>query len=1380
MGIPNGASSAYRGYRKQALYVLWRVLTDGASQDLVFRPEGDEDLAVWNTNNELIEAVQVKDHSSPLTLSDLKPASPHGFFSRLDRRRRDHPGCKVWLASFGPLGTELAAAIQEPGPNRSKVASKLASKNPALSLSASEALLASFNGRITHPDEARIRREIEGVLTQTIAGMHGTTAIELLLFWIFDASEHRRSITRTSLFRQLEHIGAYLSAIRDHSAEWNVAVGPLSEAAYSEHERHELRESYRRGAQANWGHILEAVDCLRPQRLLEVHHQFQKTSVVVIRGASGQGKSTLAFRYLRDYVADGLRFYVRFVDGRAHAIRIARALRNHISALGLRATVLLDVAPSDSGWMELVKDLTTAGVGVLVTVREEDYHRAGMRSGDFEIGEVALDSITRDEARDIYDLLNSDGSPDARIDFDDAWARFSVGNVGPLLEFTHIVREGDSLAKRIQGQVTRLQTEANTQSARVTGRHLKLLALAAIANEAESRLHLSSLCEAVGLDPLTRPLAVLQDEYFLRVESTAAHTVVAPLHSLRSHAIVSALLHDCPEQWIDLAVECLPLIVDADLERFLLSAFSRRPEFGEVLESALGELKPRSWTHAGAIARALVWEGLNRYERENHAALTAAVSEHGDSWFVTCDIYVASDQKAADIVRKTLAEIAKRDESELPVTPLTDKDRVFRPFRDWATWAVPPASPLVSASDWTGLGETAFWLGSKGIDGPLRNAAQGVLPDAIPDYVRIGELAQFVSGRYALQDGGFIEWLDARSEELSSRFVRETDSIAVVANDDAFTVLFPVGLADESSKPAGDAHDFHGQAMKRIALLRHLLPHKQMFRSQGVGADVLAGFIPNDETVKAIPIESVPFSRQVRVNAAFRNLVAYKLQRSDSWQAYATMIFSFRRVACDAFRGLHRGWARFLEHHKIQGRDFGRMPGLELTRLQASVIQKFPRTSVDEWGFVSEEDSETLNPLDRAGQAQISGNIQRLRSWRKIWQEYEPCVGRVGQRAVETSILHLAKKNFDGSDPGEADAGRLTVVNLAFAWKALRQMQAEFRQWFGKYVPETKLSELEQHEAATFLHLWPVAFAVVYTPQALVSNGASVLEAGLRETRRGFLQALRREVSAAVGDVRRVTILDEPYRTKEKTCLVVVCDHPALVLIEQLMPSIVTALWQATRFRGWRRWESTPLEVEWSDILVVNTIRGKAVSNAGSFVSTIALFAAESEFNVQPHHLMPMPAEMSAIGVSIWESPAIMKAQEFQGSCVLFLLSALRFWSIAQAAVSHNLDSGTLDLHLATYSAEISRLRQKAASDYEDLVTIVRAMHSGGQTAAFDALLARLDTLCKSRLMLAESNYTLTLDSFVEWAKPIFERPGEVNEVVAGIIDVCIEEISKG
>lgn len=1373
-------SSTYRGYRRQALYALWRLTTDEDSTIRTYRPEGAEDLAVFGSGGRLLEAVQVKDYTSPLAISDFKPASPDGFFARTHRRLREHPDCKVSLASFGPLGPELKAAIAKDGTQRTAVASKLTNKNPTLSANEYQQVLAYLNGRVTHPREAQLHEDIMRALAPTIAGAHGTTALELLLFWIFDASERQRPISRSAVLAQIERVGAYLSALRDHASEWHVSVRPLTDETVSPADRDALRASYRRGAQATWEHILTDVDSVRTDRLREMHEKLQHHSAVVIRGASGQGKSSLALRYVHDYSASGLRFYVRFVDGRTHAVRIANALRNHIAALGLRALVLLDIAPSDSGWGELLKDLAEAGISVVVAVREEDLHRAGAVFGDVPLGEVALDSISREEARGIYESLTRETSITPRLDFEDAWAHFTSLDSGPLLEFTHIVTEGETLASKIDSQVRRLQQEASSpHSSTFTERHLRLLALASIANESECRVDLTALCASVGMDPLTRPLTILEDEYLLRATTAGTQTVVAPLHALRSQAIVRALLHDCPENWIDLAIQCFPLIVDADVERFLLNAFSRRPEHSKALESYLHTFAPRTWTHAVAIGRALLWEGVNRYEDENHAALASAVSEFGGAWWLTCDLNLASDSRAADLLRTTLGEIFKKNEADLPTTLLTDKARAFEPFVRWVSSVSAPASTPRSNSDWVALGDLAFWIGRRRIDGPVANAIRDCVPTSIPDQLSIQDLSHFVSGRYAIGDPDFVAWMRRWASSLSSQFVRDTGSLAVVETDDAVTVLFPVAIAeDDASSAEHDLHDFHAQALKRINLLRHLFPDKATIGSEGIGADVLSTLLPSDETVKAIPAENLPLTREIQMNVTFRNLVSYRFLRASSWHAYSDMVFSFRRAACDALHGLYRGWGRFLERQKIEAADFRRMPGPELTRLEASRIQMFPKSAVDEWGFVSEDNQDSGSRMDSEAQlrTQIWGSIRRFAAWQKLWQEYEPCISTVGQRVLDTSLVHLARKNYSETDQSDSQSGRQLLVNLASAWKALIGVQAEFRRWFAKYIPDARLAELEQHERATFSHLWPVAYAVVHSPQGGRSSAASRLEAELRAHRREFLRALKQEVVAALGQPGRADVREGPYSVSDKNCLLVICDHNGLATADTLQAEVVRAAWRATRFREWHALESTPLQMEWSHILIVHTLKGKAVSGSGAFVSTAVLFGSETEINVQPYHFITVPVDLAVLGIGTWESPVIAAALTFQARVALFTLAMLRFWSIAQATIKHGLGEATLEAPLATYSRDISNLRRRAVGAYEDLLNLLQTWPDPSARGGTDDCVARLKEASKPVLMLdREGDVTLTLDVFVEWAGHVIQHPDDVKANLLPIVDMAVE-----
>jgi len=154
--MSDDASATYRGYRKQALYVPWRLFTDANADRRIYRPEGAEDLAVFDLDQRLIEAVQVKDYGSPLALSHFKPASLEGFFARMQRRRVQYPDCVSLLASFGALGPEFAEAIAGDGNSRISIVKKLNEANPQISVVEAAAMLDLLRDHVTHPRRGRV------------------------------------------------------------------------------------------------------------------------------------------------------------------------------------------------------------------------------------------------------------------------------------------------------------------------------------------------------------------------------------------------------------------------------------------------------------------------------------------------------------------------------------------------------------------------------------------------------------------------------------------------------------------------------------------------------------------------------------------------------------------------------------------------------------------------------------------------------------------------------------------------------------------------------------------------------------------------------------------------------------------------------------------------------------------------------------------------------------------------------------------------------------------------------------------------------------------------------------------------------------------------
>lgn len=1369
-----GASATYRGYRNQALYVLARLLTDANSEQRIYRPEGAEDLAVFDSSQRLVEVVQVKDYSSDLALSHFKPSRPDGFFARFRRRRINHPHCVTRLASFGPLGPELSGAIAGDARHRTSVVRKLLSeKSPITDAEATE-MLDALRGQIERPVASDLRAAVLAKLEGTIAGGHAQSTLELLMYWVFDASENQHDLTRAGLLLQLERIGAYLAALRDSSQEWEISVRPVRHVTLTQEDTNRLRHEYRQGVQAQWEHILADADCSRAERLQEIHRRLQFRPILIVRGASGQGKSSLGWRYLHDYCAEGLRFHVRLVEGREHAMRVANALRAHVTRLQLQAVVYLDLSPADTGWPDLVRELALAGLKVLVTVREEDFRRAGLAVGDFDYTELVLDGVTRAEAEPIFTSLRAAGSATA-LDFEEAWSRFSVSDGGPLLEFTHLVTEGVSLASRIRSQVLRLQRDATAGQNGVTPAHLDLLALASVANSAGSRVDLSRLCHVVGLQPVTRPLAILENEYLLRVRDSGDCATVAGLHILRSRAVLAALLEECPEQWSTYVRRSLSLVVDEDIETYLLTAFSRQPEAADLLESELRQLAPRSWTHAGGIARALIWDGVSRYERENRQTILDAIAKYDSGWSLICDTYIGLSDNVAKEILESFNSILGGSVQPIELTP---KDNVFASFVSWAaaTPAPPdPARPL----DWVNAGDVAFWIGHRGANGTMRSAVEKLLPAPLPTDVSLHELALFVSGRERLGDAAFVAWHDEQRAELVKRFATETDSIHLADDGHEVKVYFSVRIADSGIAAQAEDIDWHTETMKRVRLLRMLFPHRDTFGAQGVGLEVLGDLIPHDPTFKQIPAKNLPAERAVRLNAVFGNLVSYRHQRPDTWRSYADAILAFRAAVSSGFRQLHKGWSRLLSEAVPQANTIKKLPGAELDRIKAlSKLPMLPRVAVDEWGFVSE--GRDLNGNSGVTGTKLEDGLRRFETWRKAFRDFEAGATHVADRVVNRTVFYLAQHRNKATENAEDSDAQLLFANLASAWEALRPMQREFRRLFGELCIQPKLSELEEHERINLRHLWAATIAICYEGKRHSSNAVFGIEAEMARRRRQFLDALVAEIGAVLADAGSAMVRDEPWEFDDTPHLCVICDHTSLAAINQTSPKVVEAIWRAAQTVAWLPQEWRPLVVEWPKIAVVHLVQGRALQPACATLSTSVLFATETSFDVRLHHYVALPMSATtfvAAGFELWDRPLIRAVMALHQHMTAFALTNTRFGPLAQLIIDNSLGEDSVKLVFDRFSLELSSLLVIAQRCYADVAALLETIRAA-ESVRWGEDLRRL---CTIRLLSLDPNSpaTIDLDMFSGWLEQVENTAGEYDLLIATLITFAIDATNR-
>ena len=122
-----GAKSAWKGFSSQTLYIASRIVN--GKSDYEYYPEDIEDL-VLRRNGKIVEAVQIKNISSSLTLAGLASSKTsqtgEGFFKRMcDLHAKDPSFCNVKIVYFGDLGEELRKFAENDHKARADIRGKL-------------------------------------------------------------------------------------------------------------------------------------------------------------------------------------------------------------------------------------------------------------------------------------------------------------------------------------------------------------------------------------------------------------------------------------------------------------------------------------------------------------------------------------------------------------------------------------------------------------------------------------------------------------------------------------------------------------------------------------------------------------------------------------------------------------------------------------------------------------------------------------------------------------------------------------------------------------------------------------------------------------------------------------------------------------------------------------------------------------------------------------------------------------------------------------------------------------------------------------------------------------------------------------------------------
>lgn len=1356
--VNRGAIPALRGYRKQFLYTLGRIIK---SDFEIFYPERIEGLSVYDDRGRLIEIIQVKDHSKPLSFSDLK-----SFFNQATTSISEHPDVSITLANYGTLGPELKSELDK---KETGAKSKLYGVRKAIQRLYVQKL-----------DEAEEFQSIIDFLSSqpTLSGAP-QSAFDILMQSLYRGSEIGQSYSKQSVLEHIQKIGTYLIGREAHHQEWGSSI--LTLEANDVYSKVQLREEFCQGVGARWAHIASGVDTVRPQYLESIEEGFRNNNIVIIHGASGQGKSTLAYRFLYDFCSAAIRYEIRDISTPERALKISTALRGYESDLPVPLTFYADVSYADKGLEELLKQVADMPhIQLLLTIREEDWRLVSLSKANLNLADIEVD-FNESEAQQLFDCIENNFP-----DFSQAWAQF--GGEGPLLEFVYLLNHTENLRARLEQQYNRIADNIEQPD------DLKVLEYVAAAGSCGARIDLRKLKELIPHVSLKRVIDRLESEYLIRQNIDGAS--LSSLHSIRSVLLAGIFIDPVIKSWPEMALKCLPVLLDEDFESFLLHIFINHPEAEETILPYVRSTRLLTWTAVGGVVRALLWKGVYDYIRNNQVLINEVRDDIGDGVWLILDfdlVEILEDESGGtgvlDILPAEGQVKAKQWRSQqLP------KAEAFAELNSWLRTDFFPTQQCKSESDWRALGETAYWVGFGKLETDLYDILDWDALTKSIDTLPLGVLGTLL---YGIWNGFsnrplFLEWYNQIRPKLLERFQNETLTPFVEIKDKVIRAHFivPDEVNEDADQEITIGISLHKQGIEHVELLAQLFPQFEGFGCQGYG-HMLFDFIDHDDTTKSSVSSTYLRPDWVtQVNKTARILCGYE-SRPATWREYCDQMLDTRQGVVHCMNELRLCLSKHFRSKK---------PVQQLILLSDSIMWKkvsqqvarppsFPLEALDQWGFTEEGGGST----DSNGQSEQSNNskevrsaahLQRYKRYLKIKSKVFNGVSNFLNQAPDFIVAnsHLGKaKTVDEKKRLQEvikslnlnlDNPFLAGNNLFEAINALPEFQGLYRHHFAGLTDLRLLDKLEQEEQQVLNSIWCFWYFFINdsshhwnTPGKAIATQFEKRKVSIRER---IKQGLER---ASTDDVAIKFLHSSPSYENEPALWITIDGGNPIDLynqFEEMYKQIRVSLGEIKLHSI----DYYALQFQFSHLVVLPLVRGKLLERSAWILPNYKLISELnsrqelSQLNYLPH---PIDANvLTNIELDIWKTPQLSEAKALFEGVAKLQVQLLHMVQVGKIPGMGELEESVTQAYYASLQERTSQHMQQVFDSSEILTNqyqeALSDLPEGSAIEYMEQAVHHLDEIYDDLFPPGFKNGRAELDieKMEEWQKKLVAIQGDV------------------
>lgn len=1038
------AIAALRGYRTQFVYSLYYILST-FSKELVFRLEGEEDLDVLDSNGQLLYAIQLKNLSKPITLSDILSDHKTSFIKRFLNK---YSTAIPILVSYGEISQELKNWKE----HKDSISEKEKSFLKKYKISADEWKLVKSKTQFTKINEEDISEKIEKLIKSNFPEVDPIPTIGFLLNWLQFIAEKQYPITTKDFYSKIQDFAKYITERISIHNQYNIVLKPLHKVSIENVNQTLLEKEFYNATLTRYEHILLGLDVNREKYLETINDDLKKNNTVILKGASGQGKTTLLYGYVYKYVNDWLSYELKIQQDIITTQQSIQAIASISKKLEIPIVFMINVNPNSTDWLQIIKESAHLNhIKFLVAIRNEDWYRASAIGIEFEHQEIDL-SLSKEEAETIYTKLNEKKKITHFTDFEQAWIQ--VGDNSPLLEFVHSITQGTSLQNKLKQQIQQLSKESHKNH----NLHIEFLRIVSLADSLGTKIDVSKLDSNIDYQFI---IEKLENEYLVKKSFNGKY--IQGLHLIRSQKLVEILFDEFTTEKEKYAYKCIHLIDDKDLYLFLLQMFHLEIlNPNQFISDLNNKVIVRNWPLYTSILKSFIWVGSKIYVENNRKIIDESRTICGGGWTMFVDFMFGNNYDKNGTLNEILDILKVDEERREKIKDINQRLLPNQNVFNLATLVInkldfPEETPSTTFG-WKSFGEALFWLKNSPNQKEKLPLFKESTFEAAFKIMDSKSLSKLMLGMYSYS----IEMDTIRKKYVYifiEQIKKEFDIIHLSLDKDEVKVHYIIDILKNDSKRSTNKF-----IVSILNIIRTSLPDKKKFNSQGYGHRLQTLSVDYDDTHKTMPIENLPLEEWVNINSTIIKLYEYQ-NRPENWNEYRNELNEWEVIIKNKINEfnilLEKLFKGSVNYKPV-------IPIMQNTLFKRLENIKEPKSITDPLGIYGDKKKETTNENEREQRNQKLQSKYEL--FFKSVSDFKGSIESFIHQSAST-LYSKAKSGIDEEHIHDDNTERLSQINLYDAVEKLQIYNIHYKNILGN-IDNEHHSKIETNTIFTTASIW--------------------------------------------------------------------------------------------------------------------------------------------------------------------------------------------------------------------------------------------------------------------------------------------------------------------